>query len=436
MPFPLPPLLRTAAATWAVALALGFVSWSCTPLPPQSDNAESNLESSAQVAAPRTPPSPAQPTAPRTRVFVLGTLHNKHLESELWGLQQLRATIQRIQPDVVCVELADDNLEAALKSWAQNKAVTDARAVRLPEVVQVVFPLMDEMEFSVEAAAQWHRILDAMRRAKVAEFSQLEEYAEQYTAYVAAKAWTSAWLAVQPQGQSDDPFYIHSTEFDLHAKAHAGAYDYFLNDVIGRPMGWTYVHDEHYEKILNTIRKHPGETVLVIFGAQHIYWFHELLRWNPDVELVDVRPYLPGGDSWKLSETELALEEFDAGVDCLRVVWAHFRGDTLYALQRVEQMLALPGNENAALLADLKAAQGLHLSEFLDGPWLGRPEIVAQGEDWWKIRVEVRRFGDQPEDATWLGARLQRDATRPSGFGWTQLELPRWLREFGDTLPR
>jgi hypothetical protein len=373
------------------------------------------------------PVSPTQPTAARTRVIVLGTLHDGHLDSKLWGLEQLRETIRRIVPDVICVELADDNLLAALETWSAEKIVTDARVLKFPEYVQVVLPLMSEMGFAVESGALWHEMLDSMRRGKVADFQKLEQFAEQRADYEAAKAWSKEWLAAQDQGVADDPFYIHSADFDLRAKGRAGAYDYYLNEVIGRPTGWTYVHDEHYEKIMNSVRNHPGETVLVTFGVNHIYWFHELLRWNPDIDFVDVRPFLPGGDTWQPTATELAVEEFHAGIDCLRVVWAHFRGDTLYAFQRVEQMLALPTTAQAEFLNQLKARQGLHLSEFLDGPWLGKPEVIAHGEDWWQVQVEVRRFGDRPEDATWLRARLQRDDSLPHGYAWTELEVPGWM---------
>jgi hypothetical protein len=387
----------------------------------------STLESARQTAQPQAV-SPLQPTTERTRVFVLGTLHDGHLDSELWGLEQLRATIRRINPDVVCVELADDNLLAALETWSTRKVIEDERVLKFPEYVQVVFPLMDEMGFQIESGALWHAMLDIMRRGKIADFNTLDQFAEQRAAYQAAKAWTKEWLAAQDQGAADDPFYIHSADFDLRAKARAGAYDYYLNEWIGRPTGWTYVHDEHYEKIMESVRKHPGETVLVLFGANHIYWFHELLRWNPDIDFVDVRPFLPGGDSWQPSAAELAVEEFHAGVDCLRVVWAHFRGDTLFALQRIENMLALSAPPaKVDFLNKLTSRQGLHLSEFLDGPWLGTPEVIGQGQDWWRIQVEVRRFGDSPEEATWLRARLQRDPSRPHGYAWTELEVPGWL---------
>ena len=380
--------------------------------------------------------SPAQPATSKTQVFVLGMLHDGHLTSELWGLDQLRETIRRIDPDVVCLELSDDNLAATLETWNARQVVEDERALRFPEYVQVVLPLKDEMGFAVEPIAQWHEMLDAMRRGKIAEFNTQEQYAQQRADYKSAQLWTKEWLAAQTALTPDDPYTIHSRDFDLRARARAGAYDHYLNELIGRPTGWTYVHDEHYEKIINVLRQYPGKKVLVTFGTNHIYWFNELLRWHPDVELIDVRPYLPSGDSWKLTPAQEAVEEFHAGVDCLRIVWSHFRGDTLYAWIRIDAMLALPDTQQESLRVSLKAQQGLQMSEFLNGPWLGEPEVIDRGEDWWQIRVAVRRFGDRPEDAAWLSARLQVDPERPGGFAWTSLEVPGWLLHSGDTLSR
>ncbi len=259
---------------FGVPLALCLLVLGCTPQPPAPSATTPVVVPSAVVpsaVAPSAVASPVQPAAARTRVLVLGTLHGEHLTSKLWGLEQLRATIRRINPDVVCVELADDNLKAALETWSARKVIEDTRVLRFPEYVQVVFPLMDGMQFTLESGALWHAMLDAMRRGKVADFNKLEQFKEQRAAYEVAKTWSQNWLAAQPQGVADDPYYIHSADFDLHAKARAGAYDYYLNEWIGRPSGWTYVHDEHYEKIMEAVRKHPGETVLVMFGAKDIY---------------------------------------------------------------------------------------------------------------------------------------------------------------------
>ncbi|MCP4092222.1 MAG: hypothetical protein GY747_02145 [Planctomycetes bacterium] len=419
MPTPrsLPPSCLGLALKLAALLVL-LLSWSCSEQRGTLVNFDDALPAEAV--------SPEQPELKKTRVFVLGMLHDGHHTSETWGLEQVRETIRRINPDVIGLELSDDNLAAVLETWTADQTVEDERALRFPEYVQVVLPLMDEMGFDVASIAMWHEMLDGMRRGKIAEFNTKPEFEQQRADYADAKAWTKEWLAAR-EFTADDPYYIHSWDADIYARGKSGAYDYYLNEVIGRPSGWTYVHDEHYEKIINVLRDYPGQTVLLTFGTNHIYWFHELLRWHPDVELVDVRPYLPGGDDWQLTAAERAIEEFHAGVDCLRIVWSHFRGDTLYAWQRIDAMVEIADADWHPLRTALKAGQGLQLSEFKDGPWLGKPEILEQGEDWWQLQVPVRRYGDKAEDAEWLRARLQIDAERPGGFVWTSLEVPGWL---------
>jgi hypothetical protein len=403
------------------ALSVLLLSWSC------SEQRGTLVQFDDLPSEQTNPASPVQPELKKTRVFVLGMLHDGHLDSELWGLDQVRETIRRINPDVVGLELSDDNLAAALETWTANKMVEDERTLRFPEYVQVVLPLMDEMEFEVASIAMWHEMLDGMRRGKIADFNKLDEFAQQREEYAAAKIWTKDWLAARGVTALDDPYYIHSWDADIYARGKSGAYDFYLNEVIGRPSGWTYVHDEHYEKIINVLREYPGKTVLLTFGTNHIYWFHELLRWHPDVELVDVRPYLPAGETWQPTAEERAVDELHAGVDCLRIVWSHFRGDTLYAWRRIDAMLKLPAAELETLRGQLKTGQGLHLSEFKDGPWLGKPEVVEHGDGWWQLQIPVRRYGDKAEDVQFLRARLQLDSERPGGFAWTTLEVPGWL---------
>jgi len=69
-------------------------------------------------------------------------------------------------------------------------------------------------------------------------------------------------------------------------------YDEYLNDVIGAG-GWTNINVAHYRLIDAAIRAHPGERILIMFGAGHKYWLHEQLRQRADIRLLDVQDFLP-----------------------------------------------------------------------------------------------------------------------------------------------
>jgi len=371
----------------------------------------------------------------KTQVFVLGMIHSGHKTSETWGLEEVRATIQNINPDVICVEIPPPNWPSTLATWKEKHVVEDSRVKVFPEYVDVLLPLTDEMDFIVEPSAGWSAWMAQARQAKIEEFQTADAYAEAFAAYNRDEKWVTQWLAQHPApAAEDDPFYIHSPRYDLRTKAELGPYEYYMNDVIGRPGGWTYINQEHFTLIETAIRKHAGKRILITFGAGHKYWFLEQLRWMPDVEVMDVRPFLPNADQHQLTTRDLVKEEFLAGFDAMRVHWALFRGDALYAWDRIEAMLDIPQKND--FLTALASSKGMEQSEFLDGPFLGPVEVISGNSHSWQLRAKVWRLGQTEEEAEWMTATLKPDANRPGGFAWTALELPRWMLTQGEKLSR
>jgi len=384
----------------------------------------------AGCVAPSATSSTAAEDTPKTQVFVLGMIHSGHRTSDTWGLKEVRATIENIRPDVICVEIPPPNWPSTLATWKEKHVVEDSRVKVFPEYVDVLLPLTDVMDFVVEPSAGWSEWMAQARRAKIEEFQTAEVYADLFAAYNQDETWVSAWLAQHPApAADDDPFYIHTPRYDLRTKAELGPYEYHMNDVIGRPGGWTYINEEHFTFIKAAIRKHPGKRILITFGAGHKYWFLEQLRWMPDVELMDVRPFLPDAAQHPLTDQDLVKEEFLTGFDALRVHWALFRGDALFAWDRIEAMLDLP--LQGAFLAALAPTKGAEQSEFQDGPFLGPVAVISEGHSEWQLRAKVWRLGQSDAEAEWMSATLKADATRPGGFAWTAIQLPRWMLQQG-----
>lgn len=373
-----------------------------------------------QSAADAYPPAPA---SGKTQVFVLGMIHSDHLTSDTWGNDEVREAIRAINPDVLCPEIPPDRWPDTLATWKEKHVVTDSRVQVFPEYVDVVLPLTDEMDFVVEPSAGWSEYMAQARQAKIQEFHTEDVHRDAKFEYAHDQAWVGDWLASWPVPASDDPAHLHSPLYDLRTKAEMGPYEHHLSDVIGRPGGWPYINNDHFLLIEKAIRTHPGKRILVTFGAGHKYWFLEQLRWMPDVELMDVRPYLPGATP--LTDEQLAIDEFLLGYDALRMYWANFRGDSLYALDRIDAMLAIEAQED--FLTTLHPTKGMFWSEFQDGPFLGPVEVVGRDGLGWHVRAAVRRLHDEPEDATWFEATLMAEPGRPGGFRWTELSLPAWL---------
>lgn len=374
------------------------------------------------------PASHVQQQPPMTEVYVLGMLHDRHHDSDTWGLKQVRETIRAIDPDVVCVEIPPDRWPAAAALWQAEQRVEDDRILKFPEYVDVLLPLSNEMDFEVEPCAAWSSFMDDARKAKLDAFYFEPEHAEAYATYKKDSSWTRAWSeATTPDVADDDPVYLHSLQFDLRTKSKLGPYASHLTPVIGRPGGWTYINESHYTLIDTAIRKHAGKRILVTFGAGHKYWFLEQLRYRDDVVLMDVRPHLATGLDYAPTTEDLAKEAFLDGIDMLQVWWAIERGDALIARQRLEERLHLEDQET--FLAELEYNKGRHEDEFLHGPFLGAIEFVGERGPTWRIRVAIKRLGEEGGDETWIEAELRPDASVPGGFAWTALSLPTWLRE-------
>lgn len=373
--------------------------------------------------------APVQPDIPKTQVYVLGMLHDRHHDSETWGLAQVRETIQNLDPDVVCVEIPPDRWPAAQALWDSEQRIEDDRILKFPEYVKVLMPLTNSMDFEVEPCAAWSSFMADMRNAKLDEFRFEEEFAEANALYKADTAWVRAWSeATSPDFADDDPVYLHSPQFDLRTKSEIGPYASHLTDVIGRPGGWTYINESHYTLIDIAIRKHAGKRILVTFGAGHKYWFLEQLRYRDDVEVMDVRPYLATGMEYAPSPESVVRDAFLEGIDMLQVWWAIERGDSSLAWDRLAERLQLEDQDG--FLAELRGNKGRHEDEFRDGPFLGAIEFAGNVGPAWRLRVPVKRLGEEGADQEWIEAVLLPDDSIPGGFAWTELNLPDWLRSW------
>ncbi|MCH9648780.1 MAG: PQQ-binding-like beta-propeller repeat protein [Deltaproteobacteria bacterium] len=229
----------------------------------------------------------------KTQVAVLGMIHSDHRTSPTWGLDQVRNTIRRFDPDVVCAEIPPSHWPSTLAIWNERAVVEDSRVKRFPEYTDALLPLMTEMGFSVEPCAAWTEEMAAERRARLDLFEKDRAQAERHAEYERRNAEVEARLAADPIDE-DDPRVIHSALYDARIEESLGPYDEMLNDWIGAG-GWTNINRAHYALIDRTIEKHRGKRILITFGAGHKYWFLRQLSDRDDIEMVDITPFLPPG---------------------------------------------------------------------------------------------------------------------------------------------
>ena len=236
------------------------------------------------------PVMPSGRSADDTLVYVMGMTHSSHRTSKQWGLDHVAETIRRIQPEVIVTEIPPDRFEAALAGWHKDRRISEPRVMRFPEYTDVLFQLMDEMDFAVEPAAAWTAEMNNLRNARIAQFREDPEHAEAFARYTARNAEIEAAQAKDPIDE-DNPLVIHSDAYDKRTEEALEPYDTFLNDWIG-PGGWTNINLGHAQLAEQAILRHPGKRILITFGAGHKYWMSRYLA-ERGFQLGDIQPFLP-----------------------------------------------------------------------------------------------------------------------------------------------
>ncbi len=271
-------------------LGLSLLHFACL----RSDNNVASPSSAAQTlvnipqSQTRLDPPPGYAENKNT-VVMLGMIHRSHVGSERYGLDVVEALIREINPDYVLTEIPPDRLAQAVKGFAETGEVTEPRVRVFPEYKDVLFPLSDEMDFKIIPTAAWSRGMADYRRAAMTRLRDDPSRKADWDAYTAANEASDKKLS----GRRDDPYFIHSDEYDAITKANLSVYGARFADDIGRG-DWERINAAHYKLIEAALENHAGEgaVMLITYGAGHKYWFLEQLRQRDDIILVNPRVYL------------------------------------------------------------------------------------------------------------------------------------------------
>ena len=234
---------------------------------------------------------PALVVEETTEVAVLGMIHGRHRASELWGLDDVRETVQRFDPDAVCAEIPPDRMDEAWRDFRDDGVIEEPRVRVFPEYKDLMFALAEEMGFDIVPCAGWTTEMNDLRRTRLRQFQTEPQFVEanaDYQRRIAEARARDPWN----RGELDDPHIIHSDLYDERIKAEYSIYDEVLNDWIG-PGGWTNINEAHMRWVNRAVDAYKGRRILVTFGGAHKYWILDALRERDDVELLDVRPFLP-----------------------------------------------------------------------------------------------------------------------------------------------
>jgi len=224
----------------------------------------------------------------KNRVIVLGMIHSGHRTSDVYSLDVLRDAIIEIKPDYVLTEIPPDRFNEAMTQFRAEGVITESRVSRFPEYTDVLFPLLNNMNFEIIPCAGWTREMADDRNAKLKQWAtdRSEDTAEVDRAQEEAQAIMDAEM------DSTDPLAIHTDRYDELVKQALEPYNRLFNDDLGLG-GWDNINQAHYDYIAAALDQHTGEakTILITFGAWHKYWFLEQLRLRDDIEFIDPKVF-------------------------------------------------------------------------------------------------------------------------------------------------
>lgn len=212
---------------------------------------------------------------PASEVVVLSTLHQFHGTNQGYSFADLSAIIERIEPDILAVELTP----VALKNRTEQKTKQ--------EYPRSVFPLIDKHGYKAvplePAEPEYSRLVGLLTQSNKKMREKQPERLEAFSVY-------SKKLYEHLHETWKSPAAVNSPETDaLFDVKHR-----FQNALFGESERevWDGWNSHFLKQILSTAKLNPGKRILVLVGAEHAYWLRNRLKEAQDVRLIDVQRFL------------------------------------------------------------------------------------------------------------------------------------------------
>lgn len=223
----------------------------------------------------------------KTKVTLLGTLHNQHFVATEYGLDELKTIVKNIKPEVVLAEIPPDRFLIAKQEYDADGRIIEERVSQYPEFSEVIFPLQKKLHFNLIPVSAWTQKIADTREEKLIEISKNPTRTNDWNAYLDAKEQVNELF--EKAGFEFTPEWIHSDKFDEILEVELSVFNALFNDDLGAG-GWENINKKHYQ-LINQALQSPeikGKKVLIIFGAGHKGWFKRKLRKRDDIKLISL----------------------------------------------------------------------------------------------------------------------------------------------------
>ena len=234
----------------------------------------------------------------KTRVAVLGAIHGSHLSSKGYSVKAVIETVRKYRPDVVFVEIPPELFAAHVKAIDRKGFGTtkgDLAGQRwigaFPELYRGVIPLRKELGFEVVPVSGWRPQASSDRKEFWQGAGKQGVMADRRRIYDQVRA---ALTEIQDRERHrEDPRFVNSQHYSDLRQLERTLWAACFDEGLGRG-GEGAINRAHWRNIAAGLERHRGKRILIVYGAAHRYWFLRELRKRRDVELLNVRDYLPG----------------------------------------------------------------------------------------------------------------------------------------------
>lgn len=215
--------------------------------------------------------------ATATEVAVLSTLHAMHDEVPAYSQAALAASVRKLAPDVLCIEVTPDRF--ATRAPEPNK-------IEYPGVIYSLVESQGYRTYPMEPGEPLSsHILVPYKRANETFVEAQPEQAQAFDAYMEAMYVTLRTYWTSPARVNDA-----TTDAQMRAK-HA------LQEALvgpGEREGWAAWNRQFLAAIDRAVDENPGKRIVVLAGVEHGYWLRERLAGRDDIRLLDTAALLSG----------------------------------------------------------------------------------------------------------------------------------------------
>lgn len=218
---------------------------------------------------------PAYATAKPAQVIVLATLHQMHDEIPAYSFEHLSDVIERLAPDVLCIEVRAEDLAA--RSPQKSKR----------EYPLAIYSLIDKNGYLVYPMEPSEPVFSALVKPYVAAN---QAFAASSPAQAEAFRDYGDGVYAGLRSYWTGPARVNDAVTDQVMRAKHALQEAMIGR--GERAGWQAWNQHFLDVIVRAAAENPGKRIVVTVGAEHGYWLREHLGKSPGVQLLDTAALL------------------------------------------------------------------------------------------------------------------------------------------------